>query len=114
MIIESGFANVAPLLRRLGIDPAAVGFRDDEESTFRHIEKIASWQKPLLIIHGEFDQIIPFADSQALFDACPSTRKHLLRIKGADHNNLFLRGLDDYLAAIGRLASACSGLPQSS
>jgi hypothetical protein len=114
LIIESGFAYVAPLLRRLGIDPAAVGFRDDEESTFRHIEKIGSWRKSLLVIHGEYDQIIPFSDGQALFDACPSLSKHLLRIQGADHNNLFLRGLDDYLAAVGRLASACSGLPQSS
>jgi hypothetical protein len=114
LILESGFAFVAPLLRRLGIDPAAVSFRDDEESIFRHIEKIGCWQKPLLVIHGEFDHIIPFSDGQALFDACPSLSKHLLRIKGADHNNLILCGLEDYLAAVGQLASASSGLPESS
>lgn len=113
LIIESGFAHVAPLLRRLGIDPAAIGFRDEEESTFRHIEKIGRWQKPLLVIHGEFDYIIPFSDGQALFDACPSAGKQLLRIKGADHNNLFLHGIEEYLAAVARLASACSNLPGS-
>jgi hypothetical protein len=113
LIIESGFAFAAPLLRRLGVDPAAIGFRDDEESLFRHIEKISRWQKPLLVIHGEFDSIIPFSDGQALFDACPSPRKHLLRIQGADHNNLFLRGLEEYLAAVGELASASSRPPQS-
>lgn len=114
LILESGFATVAPLLQRLGIDPSSFGFRDDEESIFRHIEKISRWRKPLLVIHGQFDHIIPFSDGQALFDACPSTSKRLLRIPGADHNNLFLHGLEDYLAAVGRLASACSSLPQSS
>ncbi|MFO7708457.1 MAG: alpha/beta fold hydrolase [Desulfobacterales bacterium] len=111
LIIESGFAYVAPLLRRLGVDPAAIGFREEEETTFRHIEKIGRWQKPLLVIHGEFDNIIPFSDGQALFDACPSAGKQLLRIKGADHNNLFLHGFGEYLAAVARLASACSNLP---
>jgi hypothetical protein len=110
LIIESGFALAAPLLRRLGIDPAAVGFK--EETAFRHIEKIGRWHKPLLVIHAEFDHIIPFADGQALFDACPSPRKELLRIPGADHNSLFLHGLDAYLSAVARLVSS-PGRPQS-
>ncbi|MCU0561117.1 MAG: lysophospholipase [Desulfobacterales bacterium] len=104
LIIESGFAFAAPLLRRLGIDPAAVGFK--EETAFRHIEKIGRWRKPLLVIHAEFDHIIPFTDGKALFDACPAPRKELLRIPGADHNSIFMHGLDAYLSALARLVSA--------
>ncbi|MCK7506307.1 MAG: hypothetical protein MZV70_21135 [Desulfobacterales bacterium] len=39
LIVESGFACAGPLLRLLGVDPAAIGFR--EEPAFRHIDKIA-------------------------------------------------------------------------
>jgi pimeloyl-ACP methyl ester carboxylesterase len=107
LIVESGFAHAGPLLQLLGVDPAAVGFR--EETGFRHIDKIARWMKPLLIIHAEFDHIIPFSDGRRLFDACPSPQKHLLKIPGADHNNIFMAGLDDYLAAIREMVFSAGG-----
>jgi alpha-beta hydrolase superfamily lysophospholipase len=98
LIIESGFARPLPLLKRLGIDPAAIGLREDR--VFRHIGKISRWVKPLLIIHAEFDHIIPFSDGRALFDACPSKAKRLVQIPGADHNDIFLKGFDAYLEAL--------------
>jgi pimeloyl-ACP methyl ester carboxylesterase len=110
LIVESGFACAGPLLQLLGVDPAAVGFR--EETGFRHIDKIARWTKPLLIIHAEFDHIIPFSDGRRLFDACPSPQKHLLKIPGADHNSIFMAGLDAYLAAI-RETVFSAGTPRS-
>jgi hypothetical protein len=106
LIIESGFAFAGPLLRLLGIDAAAIGFR--EETAFRHLEKIARFQGPLLVIHAELDHIIPFSDGQALFDAAASPRKTLLKIPGANHNDILAHGFGDYLAAIERLAAACS------
>ena len=39
LIVESGFAYAAPLLRLLGIDPERIGFR--EEQGFRNVDKIA-------------------------------------------------------------------------
>jgi pimeloyl-ACP methyl ester carboxylesterase len=98
LIVESGFAFAGPLLQLLGVEPAAVGFRED--AGFRHIAKIARWVKPLLIIHAEFDHLIPFSEGRALFDACPSPQKYLLKIPGADHNSIFMAGLNEYLAAI--------------
>jgi fermentation-respiration switch protein FrsA (DUF1100 family) len=106
LIVESGFAFAGPLLGLLGVDAAAVGFR--EETAFRHLEKIARFQGPLLVIHAEFDHIIPFADGQALFDAATSPHKTLLKIPGADHNDILAHGFADYLAAVERLAAACS------
>ena len=101
LIVESGFAYAAPLLRLLGINVEALGFT--EEQGFRNIDKIKAFNKPTLIIHAEFDHIIPFSDGQALFDACPSEDKHFLKIAGANHNDIFMRGLQQYLAAVKNL-----------
>ena len=99
LIIESGFAHVEPLLRLLGIIPEAIGFK--EEQGFRNIDKIGAFTKPTLIIHAEYDHIIPFSDGQALFDASPAADKRLVKIPGANHNDIFFHGREAYLAAIG-------------
>jgi fermentation-respiration switch protein FrsA (DUF1100 family) len=107
LVIESGFAFAGPLLAVLEIDPRRIGFR--EEEGFSNLEKIATWDKPALVIHAEYDHIIPFSDGQALCDACPSARRELLKIPGANHNDIFQLGLSEYLAAIGRLAATAGG-----
>ncbi len=98
LIVESGFAYAGPLLRLLGIDAGALGFK--EEDGFRNDEKIASYDKPLLIIHAEFDHIIPFSDGEALYEVCPSPQKKLIRISNADHNTIFYYGAREYLEGI--------------
>jgi fermentation-respiration switch protein FrsA (DUF1100 family) len=106
LIIESGFAYAGPLLELLGVDAAAIGF--SEESAFRHLSKIAHFRGPLLVIHAEFDHIIPFSDGQALFDASISPAKSLLKIPEANHNDILAHGFKDYLAAVERLVAFCS------
>ena len=102
LIIESGFAWAGPLLRLLGVDPEGIGFK--ETNGFANVDKIRTFVKPTLIIHAEFDHIIPFGDGQALFDASGAVDKHLVQIPGANHNDIFMRGLDRYLEAIAGLA----------
>jgi pimeloyl-ACP methyl ester carboxylesterase len=98
LILESGFAYAGPLLRLLGIDVNALGFK--EEDGFRNVDKIRSFEKPTLIIHAEKDHIIPFSDGEALYNSCQSDDKTLLQIPGANHNDIFLLGLSEYMAAI--------------
>lgn len=98
LIVESGFAYAEPLLRLLGVDLRAVGFR--EEAGFRNLDKIRDFRKPVLIIHAEYDHIIPFADGQAFYAASASPDKTLLKIPGANHNDIFSRGLAEYMAAV--------------
>ena len=98
LIIESGFAYGEPLLRLLGIIPEAIGFK--EEHGFRNIDKIGTFTKPTLIIHAEYDHIIPFSDGQALFDASPAADKKLVKIPGSNHNDIFFHGREAYLSAI--------------
>jgi pimeloyl-ACP methyl ester carboxylesterase len=108
LVIESGFALAAPLLRLLGVDAEAIGF--SEEKGFGNIDKIRSYARPTLIIHAEYDHIIPFSDGQSLYDASPAPDKKLIQIAGANHNDILFRGLSEYMNGIqklvGRLAHA--------
>ena len=101
LIIESGFAEVAPLFQILGISMEALGITEDEG--FRNIEKIRRFEKPTLIIHAENDHIIPFHNGQMLYDACEAGDKSLLKIPGANHNDIFLVGISEYMKAVKEL-----------
>ena len=98
LIVESGLAFSGPLLHLIGLKLASIGFR--EEKGFRNLEKIRNWDKPTLIIHAENDHIIPFSDGQALYDACPSEAKTLLKISGANHNDILAVGLTEYMKGV--------------
>lgn len=94
LVVESGFALIKPLLETLGV------FLEDIMTLpqgLENVDKIKKFSKPCLVIHAQYDHIIPFADGQALYDACSSENKQLLQIKGANHNDIFLRGMDLYL-----------------
>jgi fermentation-respiration switch protein FrsA (DUF1100 family) len=98
LIIESGFAYAGPLLRLMGVDPDRLGY--SEEKGFGNLGKIKRFEKPTLIIHAEWDHIIPFSDGEALYDASPTPDKMLLKIPNANHNDIFSRGLTEYLNAV--------------
>jgi pimeloyl-ACP methyl ester carboxylesterase len=57
-----------------------------------------------LIIHAEYDHIIPFSDGKALWEASPAADKKLLKIPGANHNDIFLHGIREYFDSIKNLA----------
>ena len=108
LIVESGFAFSGPLLQLLGINLRAINF--SEEMGFGNLDKIQRFDKPTLIIHAELDHIIPFSDGQALYDASPSSDKTLLKIPNANHNDIFMRGFSEYMAAVGTLAQKVGSL----
>jgi hypothetical protein len=102
LIIESGFAYALPLLKLLGVQLWALNLK--EEDGFGNLQKIRAYHGPTLIIHAEYDHIIPFSDGEALWEASPSADKRLLQIPGANHNDIFLHGIREYLNAIKDLA----------
>jgi len=95
LVIESGFAHAAPLLKTLGLDPDMIGFQ--ETQGFGNADKIKNWHKPLLVIHAQFDHIIDFSQGEDLYNLCPADNKDLLMIPGANHNDIFIKGFDVYL-----------------
>jgi pimeloyl-ACP methyl ester carboxylesterase len=106
LIIESGFSHVIPLLELLGIRIEDLGIKEEEGS--RNIDKIKSFYKPTLIIHAEYDHIIPFSQGQALYEASPAGDKRFLKIPHADHNTIFQYGMPEYLDAIKSFAHSPS------
>jgi pimeloyl-ACP methyl ester carboxylesterase len=108
LIIESGFAFTRPLLRLLGIDMEVLGIGEDDG--FRNRDKIAEFSKPTLIIHGEHDQLISVTEGQVLYNACPAEHRRLLIIKGATHNDIFMRGIGEYMGAIRELTEKLSAV----
>jgi fermentation-respiration switch protein FrsA (DUF1100 family) len=106
LAIESGFAYASPLLELLGINMRVLGLR--EEDGFRNLEKIGRFLKPTLIIHAEQDHIIPLSEGQALYEASSARGKRFLSIPGANHNDIFLRGMGEYLEALKELSDEIS------
>jgi len=102
LIIESGFAYAAPLLRLMGVDMQALGL--SEETVFDQLAKIEAYSGPTLIIHAEQDQIIPFSEGQALYGASGSQEKQFLAIPQANHNDILFRDLPGYMQAVQDLA----------
>jgi pimeloyl-ACP methyl ester carboxylesterase len=97
LIIESGFGHILPLLKIMGIDDPEL----TEEAGPRNLEKIRRVKKPTLIIHARYDQIIPISEGKCLYHASVAAEKFFLEIPGADHNDIFLRGMQIYLKTIG-------------
>lgn len=101
LVIESGFAYIIPLMLLLGVRAGELGIT--EEGTFNHLEKIKGYAGPTLIIHAEHDHIIPLSDGRALFAASGSKNKRFLKIHGANHNNIFMFGADEYIEAVAEI-----------
>ena len=97
LIIESGFAQVIPLLARLGLPFGMLGNPADPVG---NLDKMKGLTMPLLIIHGEQDDLIPISQGAMLFEASPAKVKTFRRFAHAGHNDL-LYYAEEYFQAIG-------------
>ncbi len=57
------------------------------QNRFNSMEKISTYQGPLLQSHSRADSIIPFEHGRRLFDACPSEDKTFFTIENIGHNS---------------------------
>jgi hypothetical protein len=103
LIIESGFASAGKLLMYLGTLISFPRLDDFEEATLERLRSIAM---PVLIIHGEWDELIPFEQAEVLYQNAGSKDKKLLRIPGAGHNDIMLVGMEQYFEAIKEFVSS--------
>ena len=101
LIIESGFAALINLLFHLGFPAESLGIEDLE---FPNLAKIRTITLPILIIHGEYDQIIPASEGEALFQNTAAKDKKLVIIPGANHNDIMWIGKERYFRAIREFA----------
>ena len=72
MILESTFTSVSVFARRVGAPGLLVRDR------FDNLAAVRRFAGPLLILHGEHDEIIPVAQGRALHAAQPSSELYLM------------------------------------
>jgi fermentation-respiration switch protein FrsA (DUF1100 family) len=65
---------------------------------FDNLEKVSRLQRPLLIVHGEQDPIVPYDMSLRLF-AKANQPKNLILISGARHSDIYQTDKERYSAA---------------
>ena len=104
LIIESGFANIFNLFAYLGFPVESLGI--DVPDTPSSLGLIRQISIPTLVIHGEYDQIVPLAEGKSLYQNIAAKDKRLLIIPGVDHNTIFLGGMEPYLNGLKSFISA--------
>jgi uncharacterized protein len=95
LIIESAFTNSADMAKLFA--PFMFDWRP--KVPYDNLGKIAGLKVPVLIIHGERDEIIPVEMGRRLFAEAPEP-KELYIIPGAHHNDTYLAGGQDYFARL--------------
>ncbi|MDY7030740.1 MAG: alpha/beta hydrolase [Thermodesulfobacteriota bacterium] len=98
VIIESGFANLFDLLRNIGFPVDSLNLSDEIKNST--LSKIRSINIPVLIIHAQYDNIIPLTEGMTIFENVPTDRKRMLVVPNADHNNIMIMGLNKYFGVI--------------
>ncbi len=93
IILESGFCDVTDLLARMGLEMQP-GQSDFVSPGLESVTKISM---PILVIHGQYDSIIPLAEGEKIYRNAGSRDKKMLVIPGADHNTIFAEGMELYL-----------------
>ncbi len=93
VIIESGRPSLGQFTG--GLDPPQA---KELEEAYR--AKAASISIPVLVIHGEVDTLAPLQDAEEMYRAFASEDKKMLTVRGAGHNDLLFKGVDEYFTAI--------------
>jgi len=99
LVIESSFVSAYRVVTRLAILPV---------DQFTSLAKLSGVTAPVLVIHGERDEVIAPWHGKRLFDAVPEGRRHALWVERAGHNDLaavagpaYWAALRDFSARIG-------------
>ena len=67
--------------------------------------KVQSIEIPVLVIHGQMDDLAPLSDAVGMYQRFVSSDKHLLIIPGAGHNDLMHLGFTEYFTTIHQFVS---------
>ena len=92
LILESPFPSVESVAKATFGVPAHWLL----QSRFRLIDRLRDIRVPILVIHGDRDDIIPIKLGKEVFDAAPSPKSFYV-IQGAHHNNTYVVGGKPYL-----------------
>jgi alpha-beta hydrolase superfamily lysophospholipase len=97
VILEGAFTSIPDMIRetRWGFLPVSALVTQ----RFDNIDRINAITKPVLVVHGTSDSVVPFSMGEKLFAAAKAPKK-FLRAEGGSHHNLTANFFDQYRAAI--------------
>ncbi len=99
IIFESGFASLYDMMTRL-FRVSGSEITPDFLSQYSNDTRIRKFKKPVLVIHGTVDWIIPYYQGKMIYENIPEeVEKNLVSIEGAGHNNIFSFE-DDYITPL--------------
>lgn len=106
LILESGFPNKSAVIRTHLLFRAL-----NVLSSYRFptVELLRVFCKPVLVVHGTRDAIIPFSLGRELFEAL-NAPKEFVAIDGADHNDFFDEGHSAYWGPVARFIEGLAAL----
>ncbi|MFQ5528037.1 MAG: alpha/beta hydrolase [Thermoanaerobaculia bacterium] len=92
IIIESSFTTLGDMAASTGIPLARllVAYRFDA------LAAVGKLEVPLLIVHGDRDEVVPYEMAGRLFDAAPTRNKAMYTVEGGTHNTTWLVGGEGY------------------
>lgn len=95
LVLESGLSSAADMAAV--VMPWLPRFvRGLTKNKLDTASKLPGVRCPILVVHGDRDEVIPASQGRTLFEAAPEP-KRLIVIKGAGHNDLSNVGGEEYL-----------------
>lgn len=96
LILETPFASIREMAKvvfpLLPIGPLL-------RTRYDVVEKIRKVKVPVLVLHGDRDEVVPFEQGKKVFEAAPNP-KEFYTIRGAHHNDTYIVGGEAYFAVL--------------
>ncbi|MEE9249489.1 MAG: alpha/beta hydrolase [Dehalococcoidia bacterium] len=101
LILESPFTSIRGMARKAYPYLPSGLLVHLVEARYDSFSKIQNIDSPLLVVHGDRDELVPIEMGQELFGAADEP-KVLYTVAGARHNDIYLVGGDGYVEALRR------------
>jgi fermentation-respiration switch protein FrsA (DUF1100 family) len=102
MILETPFASIRDMARAVFPLLPIGGLLRTRYDT---VDKVKRSKCPLLVLHGDQDDIVPFSQGRKVFEAAPEPKEFYV-ISGARHNDTYIVGGRSYFAALKRFVES--------
>jgi len=99
-VIESGYADPIPLVKRRGLRIDRM--TPEEDALFNNSRKIKKVTCPLLVMHGEDDELIVPDEAQLNYELAGSVSKTLQILEGVGHNDILMAPENAYFKCLHR------------
>ncbi|MEW6666022.1 MAG: alpha/beta hydrolase [Thermodesulfobacteriota bacterium] len=100
LIIESAFTSIREMASSMVLFRVFAAFLPNH---YDNLEKLPRARVPVLVMHGEADELVPFSMGEKLYQAARAPR-FFYPIKGAAHNDTYLVGGEKYFQTFATFA----------